>query len=413
MKPATAQAATAARRISGTTGLFAAGLLTVGPHHSVSRPVSKPKMKLLVLAQIPPPLHGQSLMVRTLVEGLPAHGIALHHVNLGLSRDAADIGRWRLGKVGAVLDACLHAVIARFQHGCDTLYYVPAPGKRGALWRDWVVMLLCRPFFKRLVLHWHAAGLDAWLATCATSMELGLTRLLLGRADLSIVLSETLQADAAALAPRKIAVVPNGISDPGEPNSTRGSAGDGPFQVLFLGLGSEEKGLFAAAEAVLAANRSVHAPKAEPEFTLVAAGPFPDCNTATRFHALCAEYPALHHAGLVHNREKARLFQTSHAFCLPTRHEPEGQPLVLLEAMAHDLPIVATRWRAIPDTAPPEAVLVEPGDAEALSAALVQLRKSPPPASVFRRHYLSRYTTGQHLASLAAALSDIDQHLAN
>ena len=62
-------------------------------------------MKLLVLAQTPPPLHGQSQMVRTLVDGLPAHGLPLHHVNLRLSRDHADIGRWRPGKLLAVLAA--------------------------------------------------------------------------------------------------------------------------------------------------------------------------------------------------------------------------------------------------------------------------------------------------------------------
>jgi hypothetical protein len=207
-------------------------------------------MKLLVLAQIPPPLHGQSLMVQTLVEGLPTHGIPVHHVNLALSRDATDIGRWRPGKFFALLRACVRTVSARFRHGCNTLYYVPAPGKRGALWRDLVVMLLCRPFFNRLVLHWHAAGLDQWLATKATSLELGLARLLLGRAALSIVLSTSLQADALALNPRKIAVVPNGIADPDDEPPVRSAAGDTPFQVLFLGLCSEEKGLFAATSAV-------------------------------------------------------------------------------------------------------------------------------------------------------------------
>jgi glycosyltransferase involved in cell wall biosynthesis len=75
--------------------------------------------------------------------------------------------------------------------------------------------------------------------------------------------------------------------------------------------------------------------------------------------------------------------------------------------MAHDLPVVATRWRAIPDTVPPEAVLVEPGDADALAAALGQLRKSPPPAGVFRRHYLARFTTEQHLTALACALREL------
>ena len=358
-------------------------------------------MKLLVLAQTPPPLHGQSLMVQTLVAGLPAHGIAVQHVNLRLSRDSADIGRWHPGKLLAVLDAGVSAIVLRFRHGCDTLYYVPAPGKRGALYRDWVVMLLCRPFFRRLVLHWHASGLADWLAHRATASELAITRWLLGRADLSIILSPRLQADPAALLPRKIAVVPNGIADPGEGARREPPPAEGPFQVLFLGLCSEEKGLFAAAEAVLAANRAAKSPR----FMLVAAGSFPDSATAQRFGALSAKYPAtVHYVGPAHGAKKAELFRRSHCLCLPTRYPAEGQPLVLLEAMAYDLPIIATRWRAIPDTVPDAALLVEPGDTAALTAALLQLSENPPPAGIFRQHYLAHYTVPAHLSTLAAAL---------
>jgi glycosyltransferase involved in cell wall biosynthesis len=348
-------------------------------------------------------LHGQSLMVQTLVTGLPAHGIAVHHVNLGLSRDAADIGRWRPGKVFTVLGACVRTVNARFRHGCDTLYYVPAPGKRGALYRDWLVMLLCRPFFRRLVLHWHAAGLSEWLATHGSGLERRLTRRLLGRAGLSIVLGNSLRTDAEALVPEKIAVVPNGIADPG-PGERRAPPA-GPFQVFFLGLCSEEKGLFAAAEAVLAANRAVRALKAEPKFTLIAAGSFPDFATGARFRELCAQHPAsIRYAGPVQGDEKTQLLRASHCLCLPTHYLPEGQPLVLLEAMACDLPVVATRWRGIPDLLPPEAILVAPGDAGALANALTQLRKDPPPAGIFRQHFLDHFTAEQHLTGLAAAL---------
>ena len=192
-------------------------------------------MKLLVLAQTPPPLHGQSQMVRTLVDGLPAHGLPLHHVNLRLSRDHADIGRWRLGKLLAVLAAAGRAVAARWRHGCDTLYCVPAPGKRGALYRDWLLLALCRPFFPRLVLHLHNGGLADWLATHATAPERWLTRALLGRADLAIVLTPSLRPDADALRPRRVAVVPNGIPDPCPAGAPPPPPTSAPFHVLFLG----------------------------------------------------------------------------------------------------------------------------------------------------------------------------------
>lgn len=365
-------------------------------------------MKLLVLAQIPPPLHGQSIMVKTLVEGLPARGVELHHVNLRLSRDAADIGGWRPGKLLAVLDACWHAVAARLLHGCDTLYYVPAPGKRGALYRDWAVMLLVRPFFKKLVLHFHNGGLGDWLATRATPPERWISRLLLGRADLAIILGENLRADAAALGAQSIAIVPNGIADPCADTTPLPlpPVGAGPFEVLLLGLCTEEKGLFAAAEAVLAANAQAGAHA----FRLTAAGPFVTASERARFAALSAAHPdTLQHAGFAAGEAKRLLFARSHCLCLPTRYAHEAQPLVVLEALAHDRPVVAFRWRGIADMLDATCGrLVAPGKSEELVSALIDLRQSPPITGAARSCFLEHFTEERHLSALATTLSRLD-----
>lgn len=356
-------------------------------------------MKLLVLAQTPPPLHGQSLMVQTLVAGLPAHGIAVHHVPLILSRDHADIGRWRIGKIFTVLAAGVRAVAARFTEGCDTLYYVPAPGKRGALYRDWVIMLLCRPFFRALVLHLHNGGLGDWLAHRATPLERGLTRWLLGGADLVIVQAETLQSDAVALRARRIAIVPNGIVDPCPGWTPRPAAVSRVRQVLFLGLGSEDKGLFDAAQAVLAVNRRANTRP----MTLVAAGAFPDAATADRFARLANAHPGvIRHAGFVAGAAKAALFRESDCLCLPTRYPHEAQPLVLLEALAHDLPVIASNWRGIAATLPPGTPLCEPGDVSAIADRLASLSVQP---AASRSYFLDHFTAERHLQSLAAALT--------
>jgi glycosyltransferase involved in cell wall biosynthesis len=56
----------------------------------------------------------------------------------------------------------------------------------------------------------------------------------------------------------------------------------------------------------------------------------------------------------------------------------ENAPLVLLEAMAAGVPVVATRVGGIPELAPPgTAVLVAPGDAAALAAAVERLLDDP------------------------------------
>jgi glycosyltransferase involved in cell wall biosynthesis len=76
---------------------------------------------------------------------------------------------------------------------------------------------------------------------------------------------------------------------------------------------------------------------------------------------------------------KNEQYRWADIFVLPTRYPPEGQPLVLLEAMGAGLPVVSTRWAGIPDTVEDEGegLLVEPGDEHALAVALARLAREP------------------------------------
>ncbi len=361
-------------------------------------------MKLLVLAQTPPPLHGQSLMVQALVTGLPGYGIEVHYVNLGLSRDAADIGRWRPAKIAAVLDACLSTIIARFRHGCDTLYYVPAPGKRGALYRDWVVMLLCRPFFKRLVLHWHAAGLGEWLDTHATMPERWLTQRLLGHADLALVLGENLRADARQFLPRQIIVLRNGIADPC-PGFVRPVKPPTEIRTaLFLGLCTEDKGLFDAIDGVRLAN----AQPAGPRWELRVAGNFTSASTRRKFAALADGADGwLHYEGFAGAEAKHLLLSRADALLFPTYYQAETQGLVVLEALAHDLPVVLTDWRGVAENLPARHITIVRTQTPAeIASALTQFAGQPPPQGELRQHFLAQGTDKTFLLRFAALLAE-------
>lgn len=357
-------------------------------------------MRILVLAQTPPPTHGQSLMVGALVAGLPRHGIEVVHVQMRLSREHKDIGRVRLGKVFSTVRAALRARRLLRTEKFDALYYVPAPAKRAAIYRDILAMALCRTARTKLVLHWHALGLGAWFREPPFSWEKQLAMGALGGADLSIVLSQDLVGDAEAFAPKRTAVVANGIPEPEPPPP----GGDGhPFNIVFIGLGTREKGLFDLAEAVSILNQK------QARFRLTAAGGFGSDEDEREFRRLAAPQEGrVRHVGFADDKMKRELLSDADVFCLPTQYPHEGQPLTLIEAMAYDLRIVTTRWRGIPGMLPKENVwYTKPARPEILADAIRQAAEAPPPNGTMRSHFESRFTIERHLENLAGALASV------
>jgi glycosyltransferase involved in cell wall biosynthesis len=72
----------------------------------------------------------------------------------------------------------------------------------------------------------------------------------------------------------------------------------------------------------------------------------------------------------------AELYRSSDLFVLPSRYEGFG--MAYAEAIAHGLPVIGTTAGAIPETVPAQAgVLLPPGDADALAAALRRLIENP------------------------------------
>jgi len=319
-----------------------------------------------------------------------------------LSRDHADIGRWRIGKIFAVVAAAARVVGVTLRHGRMPLYYVPAPGKRGALYRDWLLLAVGRACARRLILHWHAVGLGAWLQQSATPPERWLTQLFLGRADLAIVQAEAARADAAVLKPKDCRVVPNGV--PPVPDGARARAASAHrVEVLFAGLGCAEKGLFDALEGA----RLAHAAGLPCRLTVI--GAFADSATRDEFDARAAAVPGLvRHLGFVSKAERDELFATADIFCFPSYYPHEGQPAVLLEALAHDLPVVATRWRGIPENLPTRHVhLVPPRDPAAVAAALAAAHREGAPQGALRAHHARHFTKALHHERMLAALQSV------
>ena len=413
-------------------------------------------MKLLVFAHTPPPHHGQSYMVQLMLDGFGGDrrkggrvptgggpkgdfGVECYHVNARLSRKLEDIGDLRFSKFLLLLGYCLQAVWCRFRYGVRNFYYIPAPGKRSAMYRDWVVMLICRPFFKRVVLHWHAAGLAKWLEMVVTMRSRSLTYRLMKEVDLSIVLSKYNRADAEKLFSRQVRVVSNGIPDPcpgfaaeilprrkarfaARTKLLSGAAltaadlqdtGGDPQQirVLYLAHCTREKGLFDTVNGVALANHRLRSRQAPVSFRLLVTGGFVSPDVKAEFEHRLAE-PALaeliQYLGFVSGERKNQLLREADLFCFPTYYENENQPVNLIEAMAFGLPILTTRWRSIPELFPANYPgLVNARSPEQIADSLLALLTSEN-GEGFREVFLRGFTLERHLSGLAEAFAQLE-----
>ena len=413
-------------------------------------------MKVLVFAHVPPPHHGQSYMVLLMLQGFggdrrknPAAGASPHliecyHVDARVSKNLEDIGDLRFGKIFLLLGYCAQAIWCRYRYGVENFYFIPAPGKRSALYRDWLVMFLCRPFFKRIILHWHAAGLAKWLETSVQIRWRAITYRALKAADLCIVLSNYNRADAEKVLPQRIRIVGNGILDPcpgfdlelqprrqlrrelrakllaGQPTTAedRARAGGDPevFHVLYLAHCMKEKGLFDTVAGVGLANQKLAAQASPLRIQLNIAGNFATTEDTAAFDRILQQPETarhLHYLGFVGGDKKTQQLRNADLFCFPTFYQNENQPVNLIEAMAFGLPIVTTRWRSLPEMFPPDYPgLVDIRSPEKIADALLGLMASDA-GEKLRKIFERDFAMESHLAGLAAAFRTVEQPLAN
>ncbi|MDQ3679118.1 MAG: glycosyltransferase family 4 protein, partial [Actinomycetota bacterium] len=205
----------------------------------------------------------------------------------------------------------------------------------------------------------HRAGSSAAYAALRPAV-----RRLARRLSLRCAVSPDARDTAAAALGGEYEVVFNGVDverfAAGEPWPTAGPT------VLFIGRHEERKGLDVLLEAMVLL---------PPDTRLWLAGEGPETSA---LKARAAKHPRVEWLGAVTDDELAARLRGADVFCAPSLHG-ESFGVVLLEAMAAGTPVVASDLPGYRNVATPdrEALLVAPGDPEALAASLSRVLQDP------------------------------------
>ncbi|MDQ6879823.1 MAG: glycosyltransferase family 4 protein [Candidatus Dormibacteraeota bacterium] len=331
-------------------------------------------------------------MIRAAFE---AAGATVVHVNTQDRRSVFNVGvldfrNVILGLAHAVQTAWL---AARFP--VKAVYLSISQGRWGYV-RDAILISIVHMFRRPLVVHLRGAKLQDFYRS-ASALERRVVRRTLGWADMAIALTPGLRSVYDGLVPSdRVRVLENTVADPwpsgiasfSRCRQERATSNPGELRILYVANDFATKG----AETLI---RSIAEPGLEAtRLTMVGEPPQGVARRALHLAEELGVSDRLELTGGLSGSDKRRAFERADVFAYPT--ENDGQPLVIIEALAAGLPIVTSMFGGVPETVGAAALLVEPRDVVNLAVSLRRLIQEPPLREELgraaRERYLDRYT---------------------
>jgi glycosyltransferase involved in cell wall biosynthesis len=298
-----------------------------------------------VFSNLPPPVHGVSSFNVALLQEFQRLNVTCNVFPIGTHGDLQAVGRFRVRKLAGDLARTGQlelALMRRSRKKRSVLYFTPSQGGPG-VFRDLLLTRLVSLNDVPMVAHIHGCGwLDVWKrgGLQARAMET-----VLRRCRAAICLGPTFADQMQAVVSTHCYSVNNGVASTDFP-ARREPALEKTLELLFLSNLIRSKGLWVAAQATAELKRRGVAAR------LRCAGGWR--NEAERmdfektFRSELDE-GVIELVGFADVERKQQLLLRAHFFLLPTHFPREGQPLSLIEAMAHGVVPITTRHAGIPD----------------------------------------------------------------
>ena len=324
---------------------------------------------VIFVGPFPPPIHGASNVTSSLYQLIKTHAnpleLDVHRISTAgdtLVRTPA----YHLRRIQAHARAIAKILSLRIR-GPLTLYIGGAGG--AGIWYQAALVVLARISSSRVIFHHHNFS---YITSKRRRVHIGMMMLsrILRKQDHHVFLTPGMRDLFLAryrTKARKI-VVSNAAFVHVSGSTSAWQSGD-RVQLIHISNLSRSKG----SHVVLEAFRLLRTNSYDIALTLV--GPCADGKLLAEIKATQCEFPEeFQYVGPVDAEGVARLLRESHVFVFPTTYENEAQPLVILEALAHGIPAVATKQGAIPEMLPGEWLMSDASVEEAAARIADLLR---------------------------------------
>jgi glycosyltransferase involved in cell wall biosynthesis len=304
------------------------------------------KPSLLVIGPTPPPYHGVSMAMKALLESSLATKFDLLHVDLADRRGIEHVDKPDFHDVVLFLNQW-RKLLSILRKESPAVAYLPISQSTIGFLRDSLLILTAQLSSAHVVLHLHGGNFKTWYDSRWFLMK-AYVRMVLRRVSYVVVLGESFRhLFAGLIAPYRIVVVPNGIDWQAVHKKVHEPYKQRRYRILHLSTLNRLKGapvLLAAVPMVLKVRQGV-------EFLF--AGPWSHEEDRREAEAFVVHHGLSDHVvftGPVNTIEHKRsIYSSADLFVFPGIQQ-EGQPLVVLEAMASGLPVLFTDRGCLKDT---------------------------------------------------------------